>query len=168
MSTPDSSPRSLVDRIAVLVATAGGVGCLRPAPGTWGTLAAILIVAAWLAVAPPATLGPALWIGVAVAVVGGLASCGAAIRHFRLGDPPSVVIDEVAGTWLALAVVPPALTRSDPLLALLVAGLGFRVFDIAKPWPLSWLERMPGAWGIIMDDLAAGLLAGMLTLAVLH
>ena len=52
--------------------------------------------------------------------------------------------------------------------AVIVAVLLFRVFDIAKPWPVSWFERLPGAFGIIADDLAAGVFAGILAVALLH
>ena len=159
---------TLAARSGVLVATAFGLGRLRPAPGTWGTLGATLVAAAWMLLAPAVMVWPGLWVGVMVAVLAGLASCGSAIRHFGVGDPSQVVIDEVAGVWLALAVVPPSLLAAEPILCLALGFILFRVFDIAKPWPLSWLEHLPGALGILADDLAAGLLAGMLTAAALH
>jgi phosphatidylglycerophosphatase A len=77
------------------------------------------------------------------------------------------VLDEVAGQWLALAVV--ALLRSRPpdQRDLVAAFLLFRLFDVAKPWPIRKLERLPGGWGIVADDLAAALAAGLLVLGVL-
>jgi phosphatidylglycerophosphatase A len=167
MSTPEP-PRGALAFLQVAAATAGGVGYLRPAPGTWGTAAAAIPAWLWIVLAPPSWVVPGLWIATATAVAVGLASCGAAIRRFGVGDPSAVVIDEVAGTWIALALIPSSTLVASPLASVLVASLAFRVFDIAKPWPVSWLERLPGGLGIMADDLAAGLLAGMLAVAALH
>ncbi|MFZ5786292.1 MAG: phosphatidylglycerophosphatase A, partial [Acidobacteriota bacterium] len=89
-----------------------------------------------------------------------------AVRRAQ-SDPGPVVIDEVAGQWLALALLVAAQPR--PLSLGLVAGsfLLFRLFDVVKPWPIGRLERLPGGWGILADDLAAGLAAGLVHLAVL-
>jgi phosphatidylglycerophosphatase A len=78
-------------------------------------------------------------------------------------DHPAIVIDEIVGLWLAvlipLTLVPDALADGWLLLA---AFLLFRLFDIAKPWPVSQLERtLPGGWGVVLDDLAAGAMAGL-------
>ncbi|MBA2479083.1 MAG: phosphatidylglycerophosphatase A [Planctomycetes bacterium] len=154
--------------LALVIATAGGLGHLRPAPGTWGTLGAALPAWLWLVYAPTAWCQIGLWAAVALAVVGGLWSAPAAIRRFGVLDPSQVVIDEVAGLWLSLAVVPATHLAADPTLTVVLAVVFFRLFDIAKPWPLNWLEHLHGGWGIMADDLAAGLLAGMLTVAVLH
>jgi phosphatidylglycerophosphatase A len=102
-----------------------------------------------------------------VASVVGFAVCPAAVRHFGAEDPSAVVIDEVAGVWIALAVMPPAALHAQPAVAVVVAVLFFRVFDIAKPWPVDWLERRPGPASIMYDDLAAGLLAGVVATAIL-
>lgn len=77
-------------------------------------------------------------------------------------------MDEVAGTWVAIAFIPASTLAVSPVTAVIVAVLLFRVFDIAKPWPVSWFERLPGAFGIIADDLAAGVFAGILAAALLH
>jgi phosphatidylglycerophosphatase A len=76
-------------------------------------------------------------------------------------DPGHVVIDEVAGQWLTLVVCRPDWPHA------LVALLLFRVFDITKPWPIRKLEALPGGWGIMLDDLAAGLF-GLVTLLILQ
>ena len=96
----------------------------------------------------------------------GVWAAPAAIRLFGCEDPPEVVIDEVAGTWLAIACLP-AQALAQPLLAVAVAIALFRVFDIAKPWPVGWCEHLPGGWGIMADDLAAGAIAGGLGAAIL-
>jgi phosphatidylglycerophosphatase A len=83
----------------------------------------------------------------------GVAAAGEAARDRRTADPPEVVIDEGIGMLLALALGPPGITA-----ALLTFG-AFRVFDIVKPYPVRHLERLPGGWGIVADDVAAALYA---------
>jgi phosphatidylglycerophosphatase A len=178
MSTADSGPPGPTPALAgngwlVLIATAGGLGRLRPAPGTWGTLGAGLLAWPWLlaghlGAVPASAIVPGLIIATLVATCAGWLSCPAACARFRCADPSAVVIDEVAGTWLALAVMPVGLLVTLPGWSLFWAMALFRVFDIAKPPPVAWLERLPGAAGIMSDDLAAGVLAGMLATAVLH
>lgn len=141
----------------VLLATWGGSGLLRPASGTWGSLAALPFAwgLAWLGGAgllAAATLLVAL-VGIAVAD-----------RLERLSgekDASAIVIDEVAGQWLTLLPLA-ALGRFD--LWLYAAGFAlFRLFDIAKPWPVSWADRrLPGGLGVMLDDILAGLYAGLL------
>jgi phosphatidylglycerophosphatase A len=150
----------------VALATWFGIGRLRPAPGTWGSAAAAVL--AWPALnwAGPDAGRSILLVGLLAVVWVGIASAAAAARHFAVADPPEVVIDEVAGVWLALCVMPGHLL-AQPLLAVTAAFLLFRVFDIAKPWPVTWCEHLPGGWGIMADDLAAGILAGCLATALL-
>lgn len=135
---------------ANFVATFGGIGLLPGAPGTWGALAALPV--GW------AVLSAFGWPGVlaaaAAATVAGLWASRAVIRRTRQGDPPAVVIDEVAGQLLCLTAVEPRIWQFA-----LAFGL-FRVVDIAKPFPLSWLERkLGGGFGVMADDLMAGIYA---------
>ena len=67
--------------------------------------------------------------------------------------------------FLALALVPQWLVHDQPIVVCLLAFAAFRLFDIVKPWPISALDRLPGAWGVMLDDLGAGLIAGLITLA---
>jgi phosphatidylglycerophosphatase A len=83
----------------------------------------------------------------------GVAAAGEVARARRMEDPPEVVIDEAIGMLLALALVPAGIFAS-----LLTFG-AFRVFDILKPIPVRHLERLPGGWGIVADDVAAALYA---------
>jgi len=77
-------------------------------------------------------------------------------------DPQNVIIDEVAGQWLTLAAAAPDWRHA-------LAGLAlFRLFDITKPWPARRLERLPAGWGIMLDDLAAGLYAAIVLLILRH
>lgn len=132
-----------------------GMGYCPWAPGTAGSLAALPF--AWVF---------ATWGGVWALVIGalGLTILGwaaAAATPEAADDPGWVVIDEVAGQWLTLAPVSP-----DPVLY--VTGfLAFRFFDIAKPWPVGMVERrVPGALGVMADDLVAAIYAAAVTFAV--
>lgn len=132
------------------VATLGGVGRLPLAPGTWGSLA-VLPLGALLA-----TRGWPVFLLVWLALTGlGLLAAGEAASALGRRDHPAIVIDEAAGQLLALAGLPVAWHT------LALGFVLFRVLDILKPWPLRLLERLPGSWGIMADDLAAGALAGL-------
>lgn len=143
-----------------------GAGHLHPAPGTWGSLAAGLCAWVMLLNLPATFARPSLLAAAALATLVGIWAAPAAVRHFGVEDPPQVVIDEVAGTWLAISCLP-AHALAQPLLAVAVAVALFRVFDIAKPWPVGWCEHLPRGWGIMADDLAAGAIAGGLGAAIL-
>ncbi len=140
-----------------LLATWFGSGLLPKAPGTWGSLAALPF--AWGIATVWGSWG-LLAGAVAVFALGVWASDRVARRLGR-EDPGLVVVDEVAGQWLTLLAVPPDV---------LLYGVGFvlfRLFDIWKPWPVSWAERtFPGGWGIMIDDVVAGLY-GLAALAAL-
>ena len=161
-----STPKLAAPSWPVALCTWFGAGLLRPAPGTWGSVAAALLALPVLWLASPESARWVLLLGVAATTWAGVACAPAAIRHFGVEDPSEVVIDEVAGTWLAIAILP-AHVLATPLTAALTALLLFRVFDIAKPWPVTWCEHLPRGWGIMADDLAAGALAGCLATALL-
>lgn len=156
-----------MSRIASLIATCFAAGRARKAPGTAGSLAALPMVALlhyaglpWLL--PPLTLA-ALLLGV-------WASGRYLAETGQSGDPKEIVIDEVAGQWLVFAAMPlyylPAM--QSLFWPVLMGGfLAFRFFDILKPWPISLIDRrMKGPWGIMLDDIAAGLFA-LITLGLL-
>jgi phosphatidylglycerophosphatase A len=138
-----------------------------PAPGTTaGSLPAIviwLLLALWL---PPLWLAVATALMVVVAAVVGHVCTEVEIRHRQTEDPGPVVIDEVAGQWLTCMVpLAAGLVGSDWRSVSATAGAAFvlfRLLDVIKPWPVDRLERLPGAWGVMLDDLAAGVLAGAL------
>jgi phosphatidylglycerophosphatase A len=139
------------------IATFFGSGLGKPGPGTWGSVAATLI---WTATAlllhpsPQWLLGLTL-AGIVVSIALGVPAATIAARESGRKDPGFVVIDEVAGVWITLlgAVYHP--DWKHILLALLL----FRVFDITKPFPVRQLEKLPEGWGIVFDDVAAGLYA---------
>ena len=132
-------------RVATLVATLGGLGRAPVAPGTVGSLVGAGLV--WLLPLEPSVQLAAL-AGVAAL---GVWSAGVSARQRLDADPSVVVIDEVAGMLVAGFLLP---KRFGLLLA---AFLLFRVFDIGKWSPMKQLERLPGGWGIMADDLAAGI-----------
>ncbi|WP_240756688.1 phosphatidylglycerophosphatase A family protein [Roseicella aquatilis] len=137
---------------AWLVATLGGVGRLRPAPGSWGSAVVL----------PAALLGPAACFGLALL----LTVLGFWAAHRLLGedtnaDPGWVVVDEGAGQLLALAALPEA-----GWIGVALAFLLFRLFDITKPGPVGWADRRHGAIGVMLDDLVAGALVAVLLLAL--
>ena len=146
-------------RPASLLATWFGSGLLPYISGTWGSLAAIPF-----AYAITVAGGPwALFAAAVVAFLVGLWASGVYATATGTHDPGQVVIDEVAGQWLTL--VPLALTplALDPVLYG-IAFVSFRVFDVFKPWPASYFDQhLPGAWGIMTDDIAAGVYAGAVT-----
>jgi phosphatidylglycerophosphatase A len=137
-------------RPSVLLASGLGIGLIGRAPGTLGTLLALPVWWFLLAPLPPLVYGLVLL----AIVAAGTALTAAATRHTGIADDQAIVIDEMAGVWLALALAP------HSVWALAAGFLLFRLFDILKPWPVSWAERrLPGAWGVMADDLVAGAIA---------
>ena len=161
-------PWASVHLLPRLIATAGGVGFLRPAPGTWGSLVAALAGWAWLSWAPSGLITAGWCVGILAATFLGVWATNRCIAATGIHDPSPVVIDEVAGVWTTLLLIPPAVAIASPATASIVGFLLFRLFDIAKPWPISVLERLPRGWGVLADDLGAGLLAGFLAGACLR
>jgi phosphatidylglycerophosphatase A len=146
---------------AFAVATFFGAGYGKPGPGTWGSVAAVLLwgAFAWLAHPTPQTLLIALLAGIALSILVGVPASTIVARESGRHDPQFVVIDEVAGQWIALLFSPAGWRYA------LVALVLFRLFDITKPFPARQLESLPAGWGIVFDDVAAGLYAlGVATL----
>ena len=140
---------------AFAVASFFGAGYGKPGPGTWGSVAAVLLWAAFAFTLHPTTLTLtlALLIGVVVATVLGVPAATIVERESGRTDPGFVVIDEVIGQWIALLFSP--VDWHHGLIALVL----FRLFDIVKPFPVRRFERLPAGWGIVFDDVAAGLYA---------
>ena len=149
--------------LSTRLATCFGIGWIPLAPGTFASAAALPF--GWLLV----LLGwQAVLIGAGLATMLGIWACGVHARKVGLYDPSECVLDEVAGQWVAL--VPIALQlRGGDWRPYVMAFLLFRLFDIFKPWPISAAERLPGGFGVMMDDCLAGLAAAVLlygTLAI--
>ena len=139
------------------IATFFGSGLGKPGPGTWGSAAATLIftAVAFLLHPPAQTLLGLTVGGILFSIALGVPAATVAARESGSKDPGFVVIDEVAGVWITLlgAVFHPDWQH------IAVAFLLFRVFDIFKPFPIRRIEKLPEGWGIVFDDVAAGLYA---------
>lgn len=133
-----------------------GFGRLPVAPGTWGSLEGLLLYAAGYAVLPVWLLG----VFTLLLLIGSIPLCNWASLYMAQQDPGNVIVDEIVGQWIALF----------PLLWLpewpfsVWAGFAasfvvFRFFDILNVVPINFLEELPGGWGIVLDDVLAGLYA---------
>ncbi len=171
------SNRELAERVAALpkpqnvwpkwFISGGGVGFLRPAPGSWGTAvpAALFWLALVAGVADPTRSLLFLAFGLAASIL--LIAYGKwAAAYFREPDPGTCILDEYAGFAVTAAFVPVPSWCTDHGtwgLFLFTAGLFilFRFTDTMKLPPANWLERLPWGWGILLDDLAAGVQANI-------
>ncbi len=146
--------------LAFLLATGWGAGYLPLAPGTWGSLQGLGLF--WLAYwASPDHFKALAGIFLILAMYPAVRASGGIARSRDQEDPSEIVVDETLGQMLCLLWVPAAWGWH------LAAFLLFRLFDIAKPFPVNRSEKLPGGMGIVADDLVAGLYAGC-TLKVAH
>jgi phosphatidylglycerophosphatase A len=141
------------DQIIKILATGFGAGLSPVAPGTAGTLVGILICLLCYPLAWPLRL---LFV-VAISAVS-IYVAGKAETLYGKTDDQRIVIDEIAG--LQVTMLPVAITG----LHLCIAFVLFRIFDIWKPFPLDHFQKFPGGWGVVADDLGAGVYAGLILL----
>lgn len=162
MSASKSPTEPTAPRWATLIATFFGVGYLRPGPGTWGSLAAMLLW--WLLAShlPPSLQLPVILVLILAVTAIGIPASTFEARGCGMKDPPHVVIDEVAGQLVTLIACP---IHWKPLLAGFIL---FRAFDIVKPPPIRRLEKLPEGTGIVVDDLGAGVYALVVLQLLLH
>jgi phosphatidylglycerophosphatase A len=141
---------------AKLLSTCFGIGYFPAAPGTFTSVVAVLCY-----FFIPVLHNPLLLFCL-VALLSGVGIWAGGVMEESYGNDPSIVtIDELAGQWLALVALP------EGVAPVLLALLFFRFFDIAKPGPVDALQRLPGGWGIMLDDLLAGLFANLSVRALL-
>ncbi len=157
-SSATSSPAPLW---ATLTATFFYIGKLKPGPGTWGSAATVILWYGLTRLIPLHTQTMAAVLLSIVIVAVGIPAATQAARFCGRKDPQFVVIDEVAGQLIALIAIP--ITWKS----LLAGFILFRGFDILKPPPVRSLERLPDGTGIVLDDVAAGILA-MIVMQVLR
>ena len=145
-----------------IIATFFYSGLLKPAPGTWGSLAAL--PAFWLL---HVLGGPILCLaGIAVVFVAGYWATDVQTAMGNVKDPGWIVIDEVAGQWIALLPLSLGAAHVGMNITALWPGwisafLLFRLFDIWKPGPVGWADRKGGPLGVMLDDVIAGLFAAI-------
>jgi phosphatidylglycerophosphatase A len=145
-----------------------GLGWL-PAPGTWGSALVAGVFALLLSLDVAVGSVAVVLISLLVAGAAACVLCTPAAEKARgKKDPGEIVVDEVAGQSLtllpALLVLPAPLLVGQVWFTTLLGFLLFRIVDIAKPWPIRKLERLPAGWGVLCDDLLAGLGAGIVLL----
>ncbi len=157
-----------MERPSLHLVTTCGLGHCRPFPGTWGSLPPPILAGVLMAM----DLGPLAspWVYNTVLIATLLIFAWACVRdgdaaeaRFGEKDPSEVVADETAGQCLPLLFLPWQAVATPALAAFtcVFAFLSFRVFDIVKPWPAGRLQRVPGGWGILLDDLFAGVYAAI-------
>jgi phosphatidylglycerophosphatase A len=161
------SPAAGKTRSAWIVATFFGAGLLKPGPGTYGSAAAVVLwyAAAHIAEPNPVSLVIATAIAALLVTLVGIPAATRVARESGREDPGFVVIDEIAGQLVALIFMPPDWKHAALALAL------FRLFDILKPPPVRSLESLPEGTGIMLDDIAAGILAaiaGAILISLVH
>lgn len=127
-----------------ILATGLGCGYLKPGPGTWGSLLALVIAYFW---SIPLTF-------IIFTALIGIYICQKAEENLEEHDSPKIVFDEVVGMWLA--------TWNIPLIFFPIAFILFRIFDIKKFYPINNLQKLPGGLGIMLDDIAAGIVARLI------
>lgn len=157
------------DLLAILIATGCGSGFASIVPATFGSLAAVALVYGLAAARPESLQLILIVLSLALIPIGSWAATNAE-RIFDKKDAGQIVIDEVCGQLITF--VPVAALLTAPGLrswAVMLAGfLLFRLFDIFKPYPLQWLERLRNGWGVMADDVGAGIYAAaVMSLALL-
>lgn len=152
------------------IATLFYVGLLRPAPGTWGSLAAVALAIILHGIGSFPLLAAATLISIPVGYLATRAATAGAADH----DPSEIVIDELAGQFIALLPISFAMWRLNsqswemPWLFVAIAFALFRLFDIVKPGPVGWADRRQDAMGVMLDDIVAGILAAAIIIVGLQ
>jgi len=141
-----------------------GLGRLPVAPGTWGSLPPAVVFGLMCSLnAPPVAISIVMAALVLAGSVACVAFAPAAMAATGKNDPSEVVTDELAGQAVTFLVSPflalAAASQKEIWITALAGFVLFRIFDISKPWPIRKLEKLPAGWGILADDLLAGVFA---------
>ncbi len=157
-------------RIKLLIATGMGTGYLPIAPGTWASAAAggVFLLAAWGSGANPYCLNGVMAGIVVLASVACVALGGFTEKHFCRKDPSQCTLDEWAGQAMTYLFLPVVAGWQNWLIVAGVGFMAFRLFDILKPPPARRLERLPLGWGVLADDLVAGVYANLLSQLIIR
>jgi phosphatidylglycerophosphatase A len=153
---------SFADRLRWLLITSFGLGCSPWAPGTVGTLGGVALAVGLQAAWPELPLALWAWsIAAAALFLWGSLQSAFVARTFGGEDPGHFVLDEVVGYLVTVVVAAGLAGRAPDGVEHAAAFFAFRVFDVLKLQPARKLEDLPGAWGIMADDVAAGVQAGL-------
>ena len=129
-----------------------GSGLIKPAPGTWGTLSAVPLYLLTMQFVAPASMTFLLLILLSFLV--GIYLCGRTAKDVGVPDHGAIVWDEIVGFFITMTAVPVS------WISILIGFALFRLFDIVKPWPISWFDKkIHGGLGIMLDDVIAGIFA---------
>lgn len=155
------SPNSLnaFEKVGYWMSIGFGLGLIPVAPGTFGSLLGPPLV--WIVQTRIPGYGIQAMIGVVLFFLG-VRVCDVGARVLGRKDPGAVVFDEIVAFFVVFAMIP--VTWRSAILGFLL----FRLFDISKPWPVKRLEKLPGGWGVMVDDLMAGLYAGLCLVVILN
>jgi phosphatidylglycerophosphatase A len=157
MDSTNTQKKSLPDYISLAIATVG-VGFIPLAPGTWGSLVGVLIFLIYSTFAAFSTYSTIAWIAFILIICAiGIWASQRAERIFDEEDPQRVVVDEVAGQLIAYSSVAVVDWKH-----LLVGFVLFRLFDIWKPYPINKIQDLHGGFGVMADDILAGIYAAMI------
>lgn len=168
-SAPPTPPivergRRSVSFALLILVTWFGSGLSPKAPGTFGTLAALPFAWGIIAFSGDAHAGYVLFAAALTVFAIGWWGSALYVRKTNTQDPGLIVIDEVAGVWMTIALC--LLAAGQP--AYTLSFIAFRLFDILKPWPICWFDRsIHGGLGIMLDDLLAGALAAIPIIIIL-
>ncbi|SIS40822.1 phosphatidylglycerophosphatase A family protein [Insolitispirillum peregrinum] len=156
--------RKTVSFALLMLVTWLGSGLSPKAPGTFGTLAALPFAWGIITLSGDAHAGYVLLSAALTVFVIGWWGSALYVRKTNTQDPGLIVIDEVAGVWMTIALC--LLSVGQP--AYILSFVAFRIFDILKPWPICWFDRsIHGGLGIMLDDLLAGALAAIPIIIIL-
>ena len=157
-----------------MLLTTGGLGHMRPASGTWGSLPPVIIAYGliMLGIGPGDPLSWVYYLVLALICIIYSAACvllGHEAEAKWGKDPSEVVADETAGQCLTLMFIPAGICNCPmtTMGAVLGAFFLFRAFDILKPWPAGAMQNIAGGWGILLDDIFAGIMGGIALLIIL-
>jgi phosphatidylglycerophosphatase A len=161
--------------LAVRLATGLGLGYLPWAPGTAGSLAAVVLFVPFRYGLQHASLQFGYLFVLVVLALAAMWSAEESLPHWRSPDPRPIVIDEILGQWLTFGglVLAHTLNAADQVAGagwkyLLAGFILFRAFDVMKPFPIRRSERLPGAGGVLVDDVIAGLYAALVLLLLVR
>ena len=140
-----------MEKFLLLLAQGLGSGWAKKAPGTWGSLAALVI--GWIITPKLGTIIIAALLGIYI--------CGLAEKMLGEEDPSSVVFDEWVGMWIAVWAIPHYIGWY------ILAFVLFRLFDITKPWLIDKVQRYPNGLGVMLDDILAGIAARLVLVVLL-